>query len=160
MNALVRVGLAAVALLWQPARAGEEKANTVVLGRLVSFDYLKHYDDPDDLLGHGWYKAEIVVRRTLSGKVVSGRITAVSLQHVGFNERFQRAARLFVLAPIEDAEDRKTLKSEYYLVTLSEPREMYCIGQDPQKAGVNTDEIYTKSAEGFAEYCFALPDKN
>lgn len=59
----------------QPTKASHPTRDLVVIGRLKNLDY-ELVSDPDDLIGHGWIKAEIRIERVLRGRAPS-RVIAV-----------------------------------------------------------------------------------
>jgi hypothetical protein len=73
------------------------------------------------------------------------------------NSRFKKAVRLFVLAPIEDANQRAKLRVDYYLEEMSEPRQMFCLSRDPKALGLNPEETYVPGTGDATTYCFELP---
>jgi hypothetical protein len=81
------------------------------------------------------------------------------MQHTALNARFKKTVRLFVLEPIEDAEERAKLRADYYLEESSEPQQIFCVLQDPKTLGLNVKETYVLNGNHLTTYCFRLPDK-
>jgi hypothetical protein len=140
----------------QPAIASD----SVVLGRLVTNEPMSYVKDecPDNQIClRTWWKSVIQVEKTVQGKHLSGRVTAAVMQHTSVNARFKKAARLFVLAPIENPDQRAKLRADCYLEEMSEPRQMFCISRDPKAVGLSVQETYVSGTGEDKTCCFELP---
>lgn len=149
-----------VALLGLLAFKGATAADIIVLGRLVTNEPMSYVKDeclPDYICLRSWWKSVIQLQTTVQGGRLSGRVAAAVMQHTSLNPRFKRSVRLFVLAPIEDADERAKLRVDYYLKAMSEPQQMFCLSQDPKALGLNTEETYVSGTGDATIYCFELP---
>lgn len=134
-------------------------SDTVVIGRLVAnepMDYVKDECPENYICLRSWWKSVVQVQRTIRGAVLSGRVTAANMQHTTLDPRFIRAARLFVLEPIEDPAQRAKLRADYYLKDMSEPHHMFCLSHDPKDLGLNAETTYVTGAGEDKSYCFEL----
>ncbi|MGF7170745.1 hypothetical protein FHS91_002431 [Sphingobium xanthum] len=55
--------------------------DVVVIGRIKSRTY-RPIEDPDDILGHGWIDADIIVRRVVKGSKLPFRLPVKYIAHV------------------------------------------------------------------------------
>lgn len=131
----------------------------VVIGRLVEnapMEYVPDECPENNICLRSWWKTVVSVQETVHGSRLSGRIAAAVMQHTSLNSRFKKAVRLFVLRPIEDPAQRVKLRVDYYLEEMSEAREMFCLGQDPKRFGLDIAETYVSGAGDDKTYCFEL----
>ncbi len=100
------------------------------------------------------YSWSINVTKTLAGPEVRGQVRAVTMQHVGVNDRFRKSIRLFVLRPIADADIAHPPDVTYYLMSLSPVYEngSYCLSVDPAAVGLKLKSV-TVDEEG--NFCFS-----
>jgi hypothetical protein len=134
--------------------------NVVVWGRLLSnapMEYVKFECPENHFCLHSWWKSNLNVEKTIHGMQLSGPITTANLQHSPLNSHFEASARLFVLEPIEDPEQRAKLRADYYLKDMAEPRQMFCLWQDPTESGLKVRETYVAGTGDSRKYCFELP---
>jgi hypothetical protein len=147
----------ALALLASPACAAD---SIVVLGKLVynqPMDYVAD-DCPENYIClRSWWKSVVNVQKTIHGSKVTGRVAAAVMQHTSLNDRFKKSVRLFVLRPIDDPKEREKLRVDYYLESMAEPYQMYCLSQDPKESGLVVDETYVAGKDDEKTYCFELP---
>jgi hypothetical protein len=97
-------------------------ADSVVSGRAISNVYMDHVkiDCPKgDICMGAWFKWSIDVAKTLRGPSITGRVSAVRMQHSTVVPSYEKRLRSFVLKPIEDPKQRALLRSDYYLVSTS-----------------------------------------
>ena len=135
--------------------------NIVVLGNLVYNQPMEYVPDecPEDYIClRSWWKSIVSVQKTLHGSKLSGRVAAAVMQHTSLNNRFKRNVRLFVLRPIEDPKQRAKLRVDYYLESMSEPYQMFCLSQDPKVSGLEIKETYVAGTGDEKTYCFELPN--
>lgn len=136
-------------------------ADTFVLGHALSNTFMD-YAKIDCPAGHicldGWSKWVIEVDTTLSGPALTGRIIAARMQHTTVHPSYRKRLRLFVIRPIENPKQRAFLRANYLLVDTSERHQMYCLWEDPKKAGLAVDKLFGGAVDGSTRYCFELPD--
>lgn len=110
-----------VLVLCQEAAAAAA-TDSVVSGRAISNAYMDHTKincPTGDICMNAWFRWTIDAVKTLRGPPVTGRITAVRMQHSTAIRSYERQLRLFVLRPIADPKQRALLRSDYYLVSTS-----------------------------------------
>lgn len=152
----VAVAIALTLCVARPALAED----IVVIGRLLEnkpMAYVPHECPENHICLHSWWKSVVSVQKTVQGAKLVGHVAAAVMQHASLNPRFQKRVRLFVLRPIEDPAERAKLRVDYYLKAMSEPRQMYCWGQDPKASGLNVEEVYVSEADDRKTFCFNLP---
>jgi hypothetical protein len=155
MNPMRTLVILLALLACQPSVASD----IVVFGRLVAnepMDYVKDECPKDSICLRSWWKSVVQVQKTISGTVLSGRVTTANMQHTSLDPRFKKSVRLFVLEPIEDPDQRAKLRADYYLKDMSEPHQMFCLSQDPKALGLNVQETYMAGAGEDEAYCFEL----
>jgi hypothetical protein len=126
-------------------------ANIVVIGKMTTNEPMSYVKDkcPDgNLCMHSWWKSVIQVEKTVAGTPLSGRITAAVLQHTPMALSYMKAIRLIILEPIEDREQRKKLKADFYLKEASPPQKMFCSSYKPEDLGLKTEQTYVSETEG------------
>ena len=109
--------------------------NSVVLGRGISNAPARPLGCIDDLGMNCQFLWQLVVKRTVAGPSVHGRIRALTLQHTDAASTFVRSVELFVLAPIAK---RGPTGATHTILALS-PRYgdgTYCVTLDPQQLGI------------------------
>jgi hypothetical protein len=126
-----------------------------LFGHPPPMSYVKECADPDICM-HSWWKSVIQVDRTVQGARLTGRITAAVIQHGAVNSNYMKAIRLVILAPIEDPEQRKKLRADFYLIEASPPRQMFCSSYDPKDIGLRTEVTYVPQSGNPTSYCFEL----
>lgn len=134
----------------------------VVIGSLLENKPMAHarVECPADAIClRSWWTSVIDVRKSVSGARVSGRVAAAVMQHASLKPSYQASVRLFVLRPIEDPATRARLRVDYYLQSMSAPRQMYCLPGDPKELGLVLDATYVASDEHSKGYCFELPEE-
>ena len=142
-------------LAWQCATGRD----IVVIGKMITNEPMSYVDDecPDgNVCMHSWWRSVIDVEQTVQGSPVSGRITAAVLQHTAMNSRYMKAIRLVILEPIEDPDQRKKLRADFYLKEASPPQQMFCSSYDPEDIGLKTEETYVSRTRNPTTYCFHL----
>ena len=82
------------------------------------------------------------VEKTVQGTPLSGRITAAVLQHTAMTSSYMKAIRFMVLEPIEDPDQRKKLRADFYLKEASPPQQMFCSSYNPEDVGLKTEQTY------------------
>jgi len=147
--------LLAIALSSQPAYAED----SVILGRALSHKYIENVETvcpPEYMCVSAWYRWALNAHTTLRGPELSGRVIAARSQHTGFVRSYEKSLRLFVLRPIDDEEQRRLLRADYYILDMSAPREMYCLDNETNQLGIAAEDKFT--APGARDrYCFELP---
>lgn len=107
----MRVPKALIALCFLSSCATVPEASTVdttlaygcedliVIGRLTNGDYYQHVQIENDMLGHGWFSAELLVKRSIKGEPTSKTLPVRYFAHT-----YLRSDRdfLFVLTPHEN----------------------------------------------------------
>lgn len=63
-----------------PAGSEVQSGDFIVIGRLENTRY-EHVDDPDDLLGHGWFYAKLHVKRLERGTLPDQEISVRYFAH-------------------------------------------------------------------------------
>lgn len=109
--------------------------NSVVLGRGISNAAVRPLGCIDDLGINCWFLWELVVKRTVAGPPVPGRIRALTLQHTDATSAFVKSVQLFVLASIGKPDPTG---ATHTILSLS-PRYAdgtYCVILDPQQLGI------------------------
>jgi len=157
VNQTLRALLAVLGLF---ACKGALAADIVVLGKLITNEPISYVEDEcpqNSICLRSWWKSVIQVQTTVQGGHLSGRVAAAVMQHTYLNSRFKRAARLFVLTPIDDANQRAKLRVDYYLKEMAEPRQMFCWSRDPNTLGLTPEETYVSGTGDATTYCFELP---
>ena len=135
--------------------------NIVVLGKLVYNEPMEYVPDEcpeDSICLRSWWKSIVNVQKTIHGSAVSGRVAAAVMQHTLLNDRYKKSVRLFVLRPIDDPKQRAKLRVDYYLESMSEPYQMFCLSQDPKESGLDTKETYIAGTNDEKIFCFELPE--
>ncbi len=134
-------------------------ADIVVIGKMITNEPMSYVKDdcPDgNICMHSWWKSVIQVERTVQGTRLSGRITAAVMQHTVMNASYMKAIRLVILAPIEDPDQRKKLRADFYLKEASPPQQMFCSAYNPKDLGLKASETYVSQIAGSTTYCFKL----
>jgi hypothetical protein len=134
-------------------------ADIIVIGKMISNEPMSYVKDkcPDgDLCMHSWWKSVIQVEKTVQGRLLSRRITAAVMAHTGMNLRYMRAIRLVILEPIEDPDQRRKLRADFYLKEASPRQQMFCSSYDPKDIGLKTEETYVSQTENPRTYCFEV----
>jgi hypothetical protein len=155
MNPIRTLAILLALLACQPSIASD----IVVFGRLVAnepMDYVKDECPENYICLRSWWKSVVQVQKTIQGKVLSGRVTTANMQHTSLDPRLRKAARLFVLEPIEDPDQRAKLRADYYLKDMSELHQMFCLSQDPKVLGLDAEETHVAGAGENETYCFEL----
>ena len=136
-------------------------ADSVVLGRASSNERMSYVENtcPEDAIClHSWFKWVIDVAKTVSGPSIQpGRIVTARMQHTSMIPSYRKRLRLFVLKPIDDPEERKMLRAEYYLEEMSEPHQMFCFLENPEGFGLQTEETYIGTND-VRKHCFKVPE--
>ncbi|HEY1212743.1 MAG TPA: hypothetical protein VGE93_03830, partial [Bryobacteraceae bacterium] len=99
----------------------------------------------------------IQVRTSFQAGPLTGRVAAAVMQHTSLSPRAKKAARLFVLAPIEEADQRAKLRVDYYLEEMSDSQSMFCLSRDPKALGLNVENTYVSGTGDARRYCFEMP---
>ena len=131
--------------------------DSVVLGRSLGHMHIEEAEincPPEYICMDAWFRWTIKPEKTVAGPKLSGRITAARIQHTEFVRSYERTLRLFILTPIEDAEQRALLKADYLLRDVSAVHEMYCV-RNSIDLGIEADEKL--ESEDGERYCFELP---
>lgn len=136
--------------------------DVVVLGKLVYNEPMK--DAPDEcpkdyICMRSWWKSIVAVQKTIHGINLSGRITAVQMQHTVMSAQFRKSLRLFVLRSIDEPEKRAKFHADFYLVNMISLHQMYCTWQDPKELQLGVNETYTAGSDEYKSYCFELPQE-
>jgi hypothetical protein len=135
-------------------------SNIVVVGRLVinePMEYVKDECPENYICLRSWWKSVVQVQKTIRGPGLTGRVTAAVMQHTSLNSQSKKAARLFVLEPIEDADMRAKLRADYYLKDMSLLHQMFCLSQDPKELELDPEDTYVAGTDENKSYCFELP---
>jgi len=96
--------------------------DSVVSGRAISnvyMDYVKIDCPKGNICMDAWFRWCIDVAKPFRGPSITGRVTAVRMQHSTVIPSYERRLRSFVLKPIKDPKQRALLRSDYYLVSTS-----------------------------------------
>ena len=115
----MRILLAFLAFLFWDCVSAEE---IIVVGKLITnepMSYVKEKCPEDSICLDTWWKAVIQVDEILRGSHVPGRITAAIMQHTSMSPRYRRSLRFFVVEEIDDPQQRKKLRVNYYLDSAS-----------------------------------------
>jgi hypothetical protein len=134
-------------------------ADTVIAGRAVSnqpMDYVPFDCPPDYVCLDSWFKWVIDVDKVLAGPPVSGRIITARMQHQTMRPAYQKQLRLFVVRSIDDPKQRSLLRADYYLLDMSQWRQMHCLYQDPRELGLSVDEVFQGGPDDSKQFCFEL----
>jgi hypothetical protein len=134
-------------------------ADIVVIGKMLTnapMSYVKDKCPDGNLCMRSWWKSVVQVEKTVAGTPVSGRITTAVLQHTAMTPSYMKAIRLVVLEPIEDSEQRKKLKADFYLKEASPPQQMFCSSYNPEDLGLKTEQIYVSETMSSKTYCFEV----
>jgi hypothetical protein len=128
-------------LLAAPCFGASSSENIVVLGRAVSQISIENVDicEPEEVCLGGWYRWTIKIERTLRGKKLGRKISAVRIDTSQYLPSTFKKPRIFILVPIDAPDKRALLKAEYYLQYFSTPREMQCF-DDSIDVGVDIDD--------------------
>ncbi len=131
----------------------------VVIGKMVTNEPMSYVKDDcadGNICMHSWWKSVIQVERTVQGTRLSGRITAAVMQHTAMNASYMKAIRFVILAPIEDPDQRKKLRADFYLKEASPPQQMFCSSYNPKDLGLEADQTYVSQIGSPTTYCFRL----
>ena len=109
---------------------------------------------PNEICMSWFFRFNIEIDQTLSGGKLPAKIRAARLQHGPFTPTYLQALRLFVLEPIEDAEQRRKLQADYYLRQLSPEHRLYCLDGTPERLGL--DEQAYVAIQNSEQFCFQL----
>jgi hypothetical protein len=156
MNLLPRLfasaGLIALCLVNSPSNA----TTLVALGHVTAMDATEFGPDcaPDKVCLSWFWRFSIDIDQTLSGAKLPVKIRAARLQPAKFTPAHLAALRLFVLEPIEDAEQRRKLQADYYLRQLSPEHRLYCLDGTPEGLGLN--EAAFVAIQNQEQFCFQL----
>ncbi len=129
----------------------------VVTGKLLSNEPMDYVNDECPLCMRSWWKSVVDINMTIHGPHLSGRIAAAIMQHTSLNPDFKKHVRLFVLKPIEKAEERAKLRVDYYLEEMSRASQMFCFSRDPKEVGLEVHDTYVAGTGDSKRYCFELP---
>ena len=65
------------------------------MGRIENVSVEPSDDDPDDLLGHGWFNARLHVSRVIRGRVEASVIPVRYYAHTYLSERQRRRLKIY-----------------------------------------------------------------
>ena len=144
------------------AAGNAQAVDSVFIGRALSNEEtgLMPECPPDHVCLNTWSKWEIKVSQTLAGPPLSGVVKAAKLQHGRIVPSYLRRFRFFVLRPIENAVLREQLQTEYLLVEVAQPIQMYCINNHPTHIGLEQEQISVVALYANQTYCFSLADED
>lgn len=153
MNILPRL-LATATLALLPAIT--PAATLVASGRVTSMEATEFGPEcpPTEICMSWFWRFSLNIDQTLSGAKLPAKIRAARLQHARFTPAHLAALRLFVLEPIEDAEQRRKLQADYYLRQLSPEHRLYCLDGTPE--GLGLDEQAFVAIQNQHQFCFQL----
>jgi hypothetical protein len=138
--------------------AREARANTVVvLGDVrhsTTIDIRACSDDTS--CWQDWYRVKLHIKRVILGKLRGRTVTAALLVHQAMYTPFMRPFRLFVLSSIDDAQDRKLLRADYYLKSFDPQQEVYCLNGTPDDIGLPPANAHHVSD---GQYCFSISEQ-
>ena len=144
--------LIALCLVTSPSNA----TTLVAAGHVTAIDATEYGPDcaPNEICMSWFFRFSIDIDQTLSGGKLPAKLRAARLQHGKFAPTFMQALRLFVLEPIEDAEQRRKLQADYYLRQLSPEHRLYCLNGTPEGLGLN-DQAFV-AIQNQDQFCFQL----
>ena len=128
----------------------------VAAGHVTAMDATEHGPDcaPNEACLSWFWRFSIDIDQTLSGAKLPAKIRAARLQPAKFTPAHLAALRLFVLEPIEDAEQRRKLQADYYLRQLSPEHRLYCLDGTPEGLGLNEKTFV--AIQNQDQFCFQL----
>ena len=109
---------------------------------------------PTEICMSWFFRFSLEIDQTLSGGKLPAKIRAARLQHAQFVPAYLKELRLFVLEPIEDAEQRRKLQADYYLRQLSPEHRLYCLNGTPEGLGLNEQAFVAIQTP--EQFCFKL----
>ncbi len=153
MNILPRL-LATATLALLPAIT--PAATLVAAGRVANMEATEFGPEcpPTEICMSWFFRFNLDIDQTLSGGKLPAKIRAARLQHSPFTPAHLAALRLFVLEPIEDAEQRRKLQADYYLRQLSPEHRLYCLDGTPEGLGLGEQAFVAIQNED--QFCFRL----
>jgi hypothetical protein len=153
MNMLLRL-LATATLALLPAIT--PAATLVASGQVTAMEATEYGPEcaPNEICMSWFFRFNIDIDQTLSGGKLPAKVRAARLQHGRFTPTYLQALRLFVLEPIEDAEQRRKLQADYYLRQLSPEHRLYCLDGTPERLGI--DEQAYVAIQNSEQFCFQL----
>jgi hypothetical protein len=153
MNMLLRL-LATATLALLPAIT--PAATLVASGQVTAMEATEYGPEcaPNEICMSWFFRFNIDIDQTLSGGKLPAKVRAARLQHGPFTPTYLQALRLFVLEPIEDAEQRRKLQADYYLRQLSPEHRLYCLDGTPERLGL--DEQAYVAIQNSEQFCFQL----
>ncbi len=145
-------GTVLAVLTLTPARA----TTLVAAGRVATMEATEYGPEcaPNEICMSWFFRFHLDIDQTLSGGKLPAKIRAARLQHGPFTPAHLAALRLFVLEPIEDAEQRRKLQADYYLRQLSPEHRLYCLDGTPE--GLGLDEQAFVAIQNQDQFCFQL----
>jgi hypothetical protein len=135
----------------------ESNATTLVAaGHVTAMDATEFGPDcaPNQACLSWFWRFSIDIDQTLSGEKLPAKIRAARLQPAKFTPTHLAALRLFVLEPIEDAEQRRKLQADYYLRQFSTEHRLYCLDGTPEGLGLNEQTFV--AIQNPEKFCFQL----
>ena len=156
MNFLPRL-LASATLATLTLCPGLTHATTLVAsGHVTAMDATEYGPDcpPTEICMSWFFRFNIDIDQTLSGGKLPAKIRAARLQHSPFTPTYLQALRLFVLEPIEDAEQRHKLQADYYVRQLSPEHQLYCLDGTPEGLGLSEQAFV--AIQNQDQFCFQL----
>ena len=131
-------------------------ATLVASGRVATMEATEFGPEcpPTEICMSWFFRFHLDIDQTLSGGKLPAKIRAARLQHSPFTPTYLQALRLFVLEPIEDAEQRHKLQADYYLRQLSPEHRLYCLDGTPEGLGLNAQAFVAIQNED--QFCFQL----
>ena len=149
--------LAAASLSALCLASATARATTLVAAGHVSRMEATNYGPecpPNEICMSWFFRFSIDIDQTLSGGKLPAKIRAARLQHGQFVPAYLKELRLFVLEPIEDAEQRRKLQADYYLRQLSPEHRLYCLNGTPEGLGLNEQTFV--AIQNPEQFCFQL----
>jgi hypothetical protein len=133
-------------------------ADTVLVGTGLTNSYVSAGDcSPGAICLDAVYVWELEAKRVVAGPAVEGRIRALSAQHVGATPKYVRSVEVFVLRPVDNAQQRRDYGVTHALVALS-PRyrgSRYCLSINPSEIGLKVPKEKISVEPGSGNYCFS-----
>ena len=141
------------------APASTVATTLVAAGHVTAMDATEYGPDcaPNEACLSWFWRFSIDIDQTLSGAKLPAQIRAARLQPAKFTPAHLAALRLFVLEPIEDAEQRRKLQADYYLRQLSPEHRLYCLDGTPERLGLNEQAFV--AIQNQEQFCFQLQPK-
>ena len=142
-----------------------DNEKVVVIGRVISERHASGLGvacspDPDPLDQQeflcmtSWFRWRIAVDRTISGQEISGRISVATPKHALVLPDWLAQNELFVLTPVDSAEQRELLAADFVMYDLSVRN--YCLTVDPRSLGIDAIDLNVSDDPENPVYCFTL----